>query len=159
MSSVETLSPIGWDNGVREPICCAELCYDDVVVCIVEQKDPETGGFKNSKSWFVGHMSGALTYLFCQSGHSCILAEMSLFMKGMRKTILRNKIGAGESIIEGKKQMSCECLQLLCKIFAEGENATYHFACPAFLLLEWNLIAPSNSVCLLRMNDIEGRDE
>jgi hypothetical protein len=79
-------------------------------------------------------------------------------MKGMRKTIVRDKIDAGESIIEGKKEMSFECLQLLCKLFAEGKNPEYAFAWP-FLLLEWNLIARSNSVCILRMNDIEWRDD
>ena len=53
---------------------------------------------------------------------------------------MKDKIDAGESIIEGKKEMrSFECLQLLCKIFAEGQNPEYHFAWP-FLLLEWNLL-------------------
>ena len=148
-------------NGVREPICCGDLVYDDVVTFFVEQKHPETGRYNYSKSWFVGHLS-ALTYLFRTSGFACIPAEMSaklsLFMKGMRKTIVRDKIDAGESIIEGKKEMSYECLQLLCKLFAEGKNPAYAFAWP-FLLLEWNLIARSNSVCMLCMNDIEWRDD
>ena len=54
--------------------------------------------------------------------------------------------------------MSFECLKLMCKIFAEGDNPEYAFAWP-FLLLEWNLIARANSVCDLRMNDVEWRDD
>jgi hypothetical protein len=125
---------------VREPICCGDFCDDDVVTFFVEQKHPETGRYNYYKSWFVGHLSAsALTYLFRQSGFACIPAEMSsklsLFMKGMRETIVRDKIDAGESIIEGKKEMSFECLQLLCKLFAERKNPAYAFAWP-FLLLE-----------------------
>jgi hypothetical protein len=63
-------------DGLREPICCADLCYDDIVTFFVEQKDPMRGRFNYSKSWFVGHMS-ALTYLYHQSRHSHIPIEMS----------------------------------------------------------------------------------
>jgi hypothetical protein len=79
-------------------------------------------------------------------------------MKGIRKTIVKDKVVAGISIEEGKKEMSFECLKLMCKIFAEGDNPEYAFPWP-FLLLEWNAIARANSVCDLRMNDVEWRDE
>lgn len=84
--------------------------------------------------------------------------KLSLFMKGVRKTIVRDKVAAGISVEEGKKEMSFECLKLMCKIFAEGDNPEYAFAWP-FLLLEWNLIACANSVCDLLMNDVEWRDD
>ena len=70
---------------------------------------------------------------------------MSTLLKGFTRTIVGQRVEAGESLEEGKEVMSFECLKLLCKKFFEGQNDEYHFA-HLFLLLEWNLIARSDNI-------------
>ena len=62
-------------NGMRNPVRCDLLTYDDVVGWYIEQKEPGTNMFKYGKQWFVGNLS-ALMYLFRASG-----VTMSLQMK------------------------------------------------------------------------------
>ena len=50
--------------------------------------------------------------------------------------------------------MSFACLKLLCEKFVKGNRDEYHFA-HLFLLLEWNLIARSDNVSNLHVNDFE----
>ena len=71
-------------DGVRKPVCCDLLTYDDVVSWYIEQKEPGTNMFKYGKQWFVGNLS-ALMYLFRASGVTMPLqmkSKLSLFMKG-----------------------------------------------------------------------------
>ena len=69
-------------NGMRLPVRCDLLTYDDVVSWYIEQKEPGTNMFKYGKQWFVGNLS-ALMYLFRVSGVTMPLqmkSKLSLFM-------------------------------------------------------------------------------
>ena len=79
---------------------------------------------------------------------------MTTLLKGFTRTIVGQRVEAGESLEEGKEVMGFECLKLLCEKFFEGRNDEYHFA-HLFLLLEWNLIARSDNIVHLHINDFE----
>ena len=70
-------------------------------------------------------------------------------------TLLKGQhVEAGESLEEGKEVTGFECLKLLYKKFFEGRNDEYHFA-HLFLLLECNLIARSDNIVHIHVNDFE----
>ena len=103
----------------------------------------------------------SIVHLFKMSTHSLppdFNSAMGQFLQGMKRTIVTHKIEQGESMDEGKDAMSVDCLKLLCKKFAEGENAEYHFGW-VFLLLEWNLMARSDNIVQLHMNDLMWKDD
>ena len=59
---------------------------------------------------------------------------------------------------ERKDTMSFQCFELLCKKFFEGGKDEYNFA-HLFLTLEWKLIACSDNVVNLAVNDLEWSDD
>ena len=83
---------------------------------------------------------------------------MLTLLKGFTHTIVGQHVEAGESLVEGKDVMGFECLKLLCEKFYEGRNDEYHFA-HLFLLLEWNLIARSDNIVHLHVNDFEWKSD
>jgi len=80
--------------------------------------------------------------------------RMTTLLKGLKRTIVKQWVAAGEVLEDGKDAMSHACLKLLCQKFFKGNRDEYHFA-HLFLLLEWNLIARSNNVSNLHVNDFE----
>ena len=85
-------------------------------------------------------------------------SAMVQFLHGTKMTIVAHMIEAGESMDEGKEAMSVDYLKLLCKMFAEGENEEYYFGW-VFLLLEWNLMARSDNIVQLHMNNLVWKDD
>mmetsp|Transcript_14301 Transcript_14301/g.26814 ORF Transcript_14301/g.26814 Transcript_14301/m.26814 type:complete len:130 (+) Transcript_14301:388-777(+) len=80
--------------------------------------------------------------------------RMTTLLKGLKRTIVEQRVAAGEALEDGKEAMSFACLKLLCQKFVKGNRDEYHFA-HLFLLLEWNLIARSDNVANLHVNDFE----
>ena len=80
--------------------------------------------------------------------------DMEELLKGMKRTIIAEKVRSGESMEEGKELMSFECYELLCKKFVAGIGNECIFA-HAFLALEWNLMARSQNIVDIALSDME----
>lgn len=98
----------------------------------------------------------ALCHLYrCSNKTMCPEMEKKLkrFMSGMKRTVAKEKRDAGESLDEGKRPMSLEVYDQMCKILYEGEDDEFLFA-HAFITLEWNLMARSDNVVNAHINHL-----
>jgi hypothetical protein len=131
-----------------------QVTYELVASYMTTKKNTEDKYL--SRGTYIGIRS-SIVYLFTMSNLSPppeFRDRMTTLLKGLKRTIVEQKVAAGEVLEEGKDAMSFACLKLLCKKFIEGNQDEYHFA-HLFLLLEWNLIARSDNVSNLHVNDFE----
>ena len=84
--------------------------------------------------------------------------DMSLFNKGMKRKVVKDKIEAGVSLEEGKKKMNINVFKLMCSKFAESGTEDAMFA-HLYLILEWNLMARSDNCKILRLAHLEWRHD
>jgi len=141
-------------NPERCPIDMSRMTYEIVGSYMSTKRD--ANGRLLSKNAYSGIRS-SVVYLFTMSNTnvpSDFNSRMGTLLKGFKRTIVEQRVAAGESLEEGKEAMSFECYKLLCKKFFQGEKDEYHFA-HLFLLLEWNLIAQSDNIVGLHVNDFE----
>ena len=142
----------------RRPELCpvdVSLLLYDIVSTYMTTKKREEGRYLGRGSY--DNIRSSIIYLFTMSNTSPppgFRNSMTTLLKGFTRTIVGQRVEAGESLEEGKEVMSFECLKLLCKKFFEGQNDEYHFA-HLFLLLEWNLIARSDNIVHLHVNDFK----
>lgn len=145
-------------NPERCPVDMTQVSYQVVASYMASKKTNEDKFY--SRGTYIGIRS-SIIYLFTMSNISPppeFRERMTTLLKGLKRTIVEERVSAGETLEEGKDVMSFACLKLLCKKFLEGENDEYHFA-HLFLLLEWNLIARSDNVANLHVNDFEFKDD
>ena len=110
------------------PVDVLLLLYDIVSTYMTAKKRDEGrylcwGSYDNIRS--------SIIYLFTMSNTSPppgFRNSMTTLLKGFTRTIVGQRVEAGESLEEGKEVMSFECLKLLCKKFFKGQNDEYHFA-------------------------------
>ena len=136
------------------PVDMQQVTYELVASYMATKKDTEDKYL--SRGTYIGIRS-SIVYLFTMSNLSPppeFRDRMTTLLKGLKRTIVEQKVAAGEVLEEGKDAMSFACLKLLCQKFVEGNRDEYHFA-HIFLLLEWNLIARSDNVSNLHVNDFE----
>lgn len=108
-----------------------------------------------------GSVRSALMHLYRTSGETMdedYQKSLSQFLSGMKRTVAQAKAESGESLDEGKKPMTFEVYQTMCKLLMQGEGDDYMFA-HAFLTLEWNLLARSDNCFQMHINHIEWRDD
>ena len=108
-----------------------------------------------SKSGY-GIILSALKHLYRSSGvvmDTTIEKDLAQFMGGMKRTVAKRKIEAGESLKEGKKSMSPDVYKLMCNLLYHGEGDDCLFA-HAMLTMEWNLMARSENCFATNVNHI-----
>jgi len=140
------------------PVDMMQVTYDLVASYMTSKINNENKYF--GRGTYVGIRS-SIMYLFTMSNRSPPAGfrdRMATLMKGFKRTIVEQRVAAGEPLEEGKEAMSFPCLKLLCKKFSEGDKDEYHFA-HLFLLLEWNLMARSDNIVHLHVNDFEFQDD
>jgi hypothetical protein len=136
------------------PVDMSQMTYEIVASYMTTKRD--ANGRLLSKNAYSGIRS-SVVYLFTMSNTNLpseFSTRMGTLLKGFKRTIVEQRIAAGETLEEGKEAMSFACYKLLCKKFFQGKKDEYHFA-HLFLLLEWNLIARSDNIVGLHMNDFE----
>mmetsp|Transcript_13416 Transcript_13416/g.25176 ORF Transcript_13416/g.25176 Transcript_13416/m.25176 type:complete len:440 (-) Transcript_13416:928-2247(-) len=136
------------------PVDMTQITYEIAASYMTTKRDAR--GRLLSKNSYSGIRS-SIIYLFTMSKINPppeFVTRMGTLLKGFKRTIVEQRVAAGETLEEGKEAMSFACLKLLCKKFMEEDRDEYHFA-HLFLLLEWNLIARSDNVVSLHMNDFE----
>lgn len=139
------------------PVHMEKMNYNIIANFMAQKKNK---GKFYSRSVYEGIRS-AFVHLYTMSNltpPSNLSTKMSTLLKGFRRKIVKEKVEDGVSLEEGKEVMSFECLMLLCEIFFKGENDEYIFAL-TFLLLEWNLMARSDNIVNLHVNDLEWDDD
>ena len=85
-------------------------------------------------------------------------AYLSKLMSGIKKRVQRQKQKEGIRIEEGKTPMPLQVYALLCNYFIQQPDDD-SILCHAFLTLEWNLMARSDSVTSCHLNHIEWRND
>lgn len=138
----------------RCPVDMTQVSYELVASYMTSKKKDDDKYL--SRGTYIGIRS-SIIYLFTMSNLSPppeFRDRMTTLLKGLKRMIVEQRVSAGETPEEGKDAMSFACLKLLCQKFFQGDKDEYHFA-HLFLLLEWNLIARSNSVANLHINDFE----
>ena len=78
-------------------------------------------------------------------------------MAGMKRTVARNHQLTGESASNTKGPLSLDGLKAICNILIKSGNPEYIFA-PAFLTLEWSLMARADNCAISHMNHLEWHD-
>jgi hypothetical protein len=69
--------------------------------------------------------------------------NLKIFMNGMKRHVAAKKMEDGDSGIIGKKKMDVKVYKKICELFMPEEGEKYLFA---FLTLEWDLMARSESI-------------
>lgn len=109
-----------------------------------------------SKSMYDG-MRSALMHLYRTMGvqpDPALQKLLTQFIQGLKKVVAEDKKKTGQKLSEGKRHMSREVFEKLCKIFMKGESDEYLFA-HCFLTLEWNLMARADNVVDTQVSHIE----
>ena len=113
-----------------------------------------------SKSTYNGYQS-ALAHLYCVSNivmPDAMAKKISQFMGGIKRTIAKEKQAMGKKNDEGKEKMSFEVYQQICKLLlTSGTTESIFTHC--FLVLEWNLMARSDNICVTHINHITWDDD
>lgn len=136
------------------PVDMTQVTYEVVASYMTTKKDTDNKYL--CRGTYIGIRS-SIVYLFTMSNLSPppeFRDRMTTLLKGLKRTIVEQRVAAGEALEEGKDAMSFACLKLLCEKFVNGIRDEYHFA-HLFLLLEWNLIARSDNISNLHVNDFE----
>lgn len=136
------------------PVDMTKVTYELVASFMTSKRNEEDKYL--SRGTYTGIRS-SIVYLFTMSNlppPPDFHHRMTTLLKGFRRTIVEQRVAAGETLEEGKEAMSFACFKLLCQKFFKGDKDEYHFA-HLFLLLEWNLIARSDNVVNLHVNDLE----
>jgi hypothetical protein len=151
------LIPLNSATHERCPICLDQLSYDIVARYMYEKKHAD-GSYYNA-SMYEGIRS-SIMYLFkvCNVSPPDDFQKLNRLLKALKRAIVSHKVAHGRSLEEGKRVMSLSCLRLLCQIFAGSSNDEYFFAWP-FILLEWNLMARSDNIVNLHVNDLSWTDD
>ncbi|EGZ07134.1 hypothetical protein PHYSODRAFT_530973, partial [Phytophthora sojae] len=87
-------------------------------------------------------MRSSLFHLYRGYGRSMtpeFAADLTVFFKGLKRTVARRNHDAGVKLTEGKEPMSFSLLRSLCAAFIKHGDEEFLFA-HAFLLLSWNLM-------------------
>ena len=147
------------DDGVNQcPVDMSKITYEVVGTYMAQRKDGRDKYL--GKGTYCGIRSGIIN-LFTMSNLSPpprFREQVSVLLKGFRRTITEQKVAAGECLEEGKEVMSFSCYKLLCEKFMKGERDEYNFA-HLFLTLEWNLMARADSIINLSLNDLQWSDD
>ena len=79
--------------------------------------------------------------------------KLSQFIGGIKRTIAKEKRELGKKMTKEKEKMSFEVYQVICKLLlTSGTTESIFTHC--FLMLEWNLMARSDNVCMTHINHI-----
>ena len=147
------------DDGLNQcPIDMTKMTYEVVGTYMAQRKDGQDKYL--GKGTYCGIRSGVIN-LFTMSNLSPpprFREQVSVLLKGFRRTITEQKVIAGESLEEGKEVMSFACYKLLCEKFMQGNRDEYNFA-HLFLTLEWNLMARADSIVNLSLNNFQWNDD
>jgi len=116
------------------PVDMSRMTYEIVASYMTTKRDED--GRLLSKNAYSGIRS-SVAFLFTMSNTNLppdFSTRMGTLLKGFKRTIVEQRIAAGETLEEGKEAMSFACYKLLCKKFFQGKKDEYHFA-HLFLLL------------------------
>jgi hypothetical protein len=147
------------DDGLNQcPIDMTKMTYEVVGTYMAQRKNEDDKYL--GKGTYCGIRSGVIN-LFTMSNLAPpprFREQVSVLLKGFRRTITEQKVTTGESLEEGKDVMSYSCYKLLCEKFMQGDRDEYNFA-HLFLTLEWNLMARADSIVNLSLNDFQWNDD
>lgn len=110
------------DNPEKCPLLIETVEYNHIANYIA-QKKAKNGSFLAQSSY--QGVRSAIVHLFKYADTPLpanFNEEMEELLKGMRRTIISQKVSSGESLEEGKELMSFECYELLCKKFLTGKG-------------------------------------
>ena len=108
-----------------------------------------------------GGIRSALVYLHRMNGTEMpveMQKDVSQLMCGIKRQVVKEKIGNGESLDEGKKPMSFDAYCLMCEKLMESDASEALFA-HCFLTMEWNLMARSDNCNMMHVSHVEWRQD
>ena len=111
------------NDGLNQcPIVMTKVAYGVVATYMAQRKDGQDEYL--GKGTYCGIRSGIIN-LFTMSNLSpppCFREQVSVLLKGFRRTITEQKVTAGEMLDEGKEVMSFACYKLLCEQIMQGDR-------------------------------------
>ena len=127
----------------------------------IDRNNSNTSGSKYLTQSAYNGIRSALQHMYRMSGQSMdhrMAKDLSQFMSGMKRTVADEKAKSGTSLNEGKRPMTFEVYEEMCKILFEGDDDEYLFA-HAFLTMEWNLMARSDNCVNMNISHIQWSDD
>lgn len=117
------------------------------------------GSLKSKASY--GGIRSALMDLYRCSG--CEMSDefakdLTTFMGGIKREVIRERISKGLVFDEGKRPMSYEVYKHLCESLSKSDDIEDIF-CHLFLVLEWNLMARSENCLLMSLTHVQWRND
>ena len=140
------------------PIILSKLTFSIFSYYISTRRN--TDGSLKSRA-FYGGLRAALMDIYRLSSYKMeekFQKDLSIFMGGMKREVIREKIEKGISFDEGKRPMSFEVYKRLCETLFFSEETEDVF-CHLFLVLEWNLMARSENCLQMSLTHIQWKND